>query len=158
MSAGKPAMEGNIGQRSGANHGDRVGEQPDVSIEDDYIAQDGEHLPPQDPVIEDAAPMARCAGRPEPAPRYRSFKEPAPGEIIIGVPPVSQLMTPDIRDTASLPAGLRPPGTPVSASPCAPGQLRSSQHRPGAASGRSAPGHREHRRSQRARPPLPGSG
>jgi len=30
-----------------------------------------------------------------------------------------------------------------------PGQLRSGRHRPGAASGRSAPGHRERRRSQR---------
>src|SRR5260221_12450573 len=101
MSAGKPAMQGNIGQRRGANHGDRVGEQPDVSIEDDYIAQDGEHLPPQDPVIEDAAPMARCAGRPEPAPRYRSFKEPAPGGIIIGGPPVSLLSSPEIPYTRS---------------------------------------------------------
>ena len=45
-------MQGNIGQRGGACHGDRVGEQPHVTIEDDYIAQDGEHLPPQDPVIE----------------------------------------------------------------------------------------------------------
>jgi hypothetical protein len=35
-------MQGNIGQRRGACYGDRVGEQPDVSIEDDYIAQDGE--------------------------------------------------------------------------------------------------------------------
>jgi len=56
--------------------------------------------------------MARCARWPEPAPGCRPFKEPTPGEIIIGVPPVSQLMTPDIRDTASRPAGLRPPGTP----------------------------------------------
>lgn len=67
------------------------------------------------PVIEDAAPMARCARWPEPAPRYRPLKEPATGEIIMGVPPVSQLMTPDSRDTASRPADLRPPGTPVSA-------------------------------------------
>ena len=54
--------------------------------------------------------MARCAGWLEPAPRYRPLKEPAPGEIIIGVPPVSQLMTPDIRDTASRTAGLSRPG------------------------------------------------
>jgi len=41
MSAGNSAMQGNIGQRRSACHGDRVGEQPDVSIDDDYIAQDG---------------------------------------------------------------------------------------------------------------------
>jgi hypothetical protein len=45
-------MQGNTGQRGGACHGDRVGEQPEVSIEDGYIARDGEHLPPPDPVTE----------------------------------------------------------------------------------------------------------
>jgi hypothetical protein len=69
-------------ERSSACDRDRVGEQPDVSIEDGYIARDSEQLPPQDPVTEHAAPMARCARSPEPAPRYRPLEEPVPGEIM----------------------------------------------------------------------------
>ena len=102
--------------------------------------------------------MARCAGWLEPAPRYGPLKEPAPGEIIIGVPPVSQLMTPDIRDTASRPAGLRPPGTPVSANPCAPASCAAVSIGPALHPGGQRPGTGNAANPNAALDPAPGSG